>query len=109
MFKHALIALACTAGLSTAALADDDIAVSGPDGLSRTATINIADLNLTQARGKVALRARLKKAVDAVCADDAACNYTTERQAARIASDAIASANGRLALAPASLTVGAVR
>lgn len=107
MFKHALLALACTAGLSTAALADSDIAVSGPDGLTRTATVNIADLNLTEARGKVALHARLKKAVRAVCAADAACNYTAERQSARLASDAIASASGRLAMAtPASLTIG---
>lgn len=109
MIKHALVALACVAGLSTAALADDDIAVSANDGITRTATVNVADLNLARSSGKVALRARLKKAVDAVCADDAACNYTTEREAARVASNAIASANGQLAMAPSSLTVSGAR
>lgn len=108
MTKYALIALACAAGLSSAAFADSDISVSGGDGLTRTASVNIADLNLTKANGKVALRARMKKAVNAVCAEDAECNYTTERQAARLASDAIASANGQLAMAtPTHLTVGA--
>jgi UrcA family protein len=108
MFKHALIALVCAAGMSTAAMADSDIAVSGPDGLSRTATVNIADLNLTEARGKVALRQRMKAAVEAVCASDAACNYTAERQAARLTSNAIAAANGQLAMAtPTSVSVGA--
>ena len=107
MTRYALLALACAAGLSSAAYADD-IAVSGADGLSRTASVNVADLDLRKANGKVALHARMKKAVRAVCADDAACNYTTERQAARLASDAIASANGRLAMAtPSHLTVGA--
>jgi UrcA family protein len=109
MTKYALLALACAAGLSSAAFAEDnDIAVSGADGITRTAEVNIADLDLTKANGKVALHARMKKAVNAVCAEDAACNYTTERQAARLASNAIASANGQLAMAtPTHLTVGA--
>lgn len=110
MTKYALIALACAAGLSTAAVADSDIAVSGNDGYTRSATVRIADLNLTQASGKAALRTRLKKAVDAVCATDAACNYTAERDTARLASNAIASANGQLAMAtPTHLTVSGAR
>lgn len=109
MIKHALVALGCVAGLSTAALADADISVSAADGLTRSATVSIADLNLAQPQGKVALRSRLKKAVDAVCADDAACNYSAEREAARLASNAIASANGQLAMAPSSLTVSGAR
>jgi len=108
MTRYALLALACAASLSSAAFAQDDIAVSGPDGLSRTASVTIADLDLTRANGKVALHSRMKKAVRAVCGDDAACNYTTERQAAAMSSDAIASANGQLAMAtPTHLTVGA--
>lgn len=108
MTKYALLALACAAGLSSAAFADSDIAVSGADGLTRTASVNLADLDLTKANGKVALHARMKKAVRAVCADDAACGYTTERQAAQLSSAAIASASGQLAMAaPTHLTIGA--
>ena len=110
MTKYALIALACVAGLSTAAFAQDDsdIAVSGADGFTRTASVNIADLDLTRAHGKAALRTRMKRAVVAVCAEDAACNYTTERQAAAVASNAIASANSQMAMAaPTHLSVGA--
>ena len=109
MIKHALVALACAAGLSTAALADTDISVSANDGFTRSATVGIADLNLAQPQGKVVLRARLKKAVDAVCAEDAACNYSAEREAARLASNAIASANGQMAMGPKSLTVSGAR
>lgn len=108
MTKYALLALACAAGLSSAAFAENDIAVSGSDGFSRTASVNVADLDLRKANGKIALHARMKKAVRAVCADDAACNYTTERQVAQLSADAIASANGQLAMAaPTHLTVGA--
>ncbi len=97
MIKYALIALACTAGLSTAALAqNDDIAVSAVN----------ADLDLTRSRGKVALHSRLRKAVRAVCANDAACSYTAERESARQGSAAIAAAHSQLAMAkPTHLTV----
>jgi UrcA family protein len=108
MTKYALLALTCAAGLSSAAFADSDISVSGADGFTRTASVNIADLDLTKANGKVALHMRMKKAVRAVCAEDAECNYTTERQASQLALDAIASASGQLAMAtPTHLTVGA--
>lgn len=108
MTRYALLALACAAGLSSSAFAESDIAVSGADGFTRTASVSLADLDLTKANGKVALHARMKNAVRAVCADDAACNYTTERQAARLSADAIASASGQLAMAaPTHLTVGA--
>lgn len=100
MTKYALIALACAAGLSTAAIAaEDDIAVSATDHFSYSASVNIADLNLTQARGKAVLHTRMKRAVRAVCADDAVCNYTTERESARLASNAIAAANSKMASA----------
>lgn len=106
MFKYALIALACTASLSSAAIADDDIAVSARDGLTWTAKVNIADLNLKQNRDKAQLLQRMRKAVHAVCEFDAVCNYRTEIQAFRLASQAIASANGRMAsAAPTHVTL----
>ena len=109
MIKYALIALACATGLSSAAMADDDIAVSASDGLTWTASVNLADLNLTERRDRVALRIRLKQAVRAVCDTDAACTYTAERNAARQASNVIASANGWVsAAAPARIMVSGV-
>jgi UrcA family protein len=105
MTKFALIALACSASLSTAAFAADDIAVLA-SGDTHSAKVNIADLNLTEARGKVLLRARMKQAVQAICAADAACNYTAERDSARLASNAIAAASGTMAsAAPTHLTI----
>ncbi|WP_340317835.1 UrcA family protein [Rhizorhabdus argentea] len=111
MIKYALIALACSAGLSTAALAaPEDIAVAATDALTRTATVNIADLDLNQARGKVVLHSRLKQAVRAVCETDAACNYQAERETARLASNAIAAASGEMASAmPTRLMVRGAR
>jgi len=111
MNPFALIALACSAGLSTAALAaPDDIAVSAADRYTRTATVNIADLDLTQARGKATLHSRVKQAVREVCATDAAFNYDAERDGARLASRAIAAANGQLASAvPTHVTVSGAR
>ena len=110
MRKVGIIALACAASLSSAAMAQEVIAVSGGNGTDLSARVSVADLNLQEAKGKVALRSRVKEAVAIVCAADAACNYTTERTSARLVADAIASANGQLALAaPTHLTIRAAR
>lgn len=110
MYKSGIIAFACLAGISTAAMAQEVIAVTGGDGLHYEAQVGISDLNLMRAKGKAALRARVKQAVQLVCAEDAACNYTTERTSARAVANAIASANGQLAMAtPAHLIVSGAR
>lgn len=110
MLKSAILALACAAGLSSAAMAEENIAVTGGDGVNYNARVAISDLNLQEAKGKVALRNRIKQAVERVCAADAECNYTTERKGAQLAANAIASANGQLASAtPTHLMLSAAR
>jgi UrcA family protein len=110
MYKSVMIALAGMAGVSGAAMAQETIAVTGGDGFRYDAQVAVSDLNLMQAKGKVALRARVKQAVQLVCAEDAECNYTTERASARDVANAIASANGQLAMAtPTHLTVSGAR
>ena len=110
MRKYGFLALACAAGLSSAAMAQDSIAVTGGNGTDYRASVLVSDLNLQEAKGKVALRSRVKEAVKLVCAADAECNYTTERSSARLVANAIASANGQLAMAtPTQLVIRAAR
>ncbi len=110
MRKGGILVLACAASLSSAAVAQEVIAVTGGNGTDFSARVQVSDLNLQEAKGKVALRSRVRDAVEMVCATDAACNYTTEKSSARLVANAIASANGQLAMAtPAHLTIRAAR
>lgn len=104
MMKSALLALAMTAGMTTAAIAQDNINVSaGAD--SRTAAVNVGDLNLASASGQSALHARLNDAAKQVCTFgasrfdvDTACAADAQREASAQAVALInASANGKVA------------
>jgi len=105
MKNYALLALAVTAGLSTAAFAQsDNINVNAVSGTTRTATVNIADLNLRESAGRLALHSRLKQAVNAVCGEatttrslDTACAATAQRDASRQVYAVLADKSGRLA------------
>ena len=101
MFKQTLLALALTAGLSTAATAhQDNINVAAGNNV-RTASVNVADLNIASADGKAALNARVNKAVAEVCTFgasrfdvDTACAGDAKRDAS---SQIAAIGSGRLA------------
>ena len=105
MKNYALLALAVTAGLSTAALAqDDNINVNADNGATRTATVNIADLDLHQPAGRLAVHSRVKQAINAVCGEetttrslDSACAATAQRDASRQIYAVFADKSGRLA------------
>ncbi len=101
MFKYALIALAVTASLSTAATAQQsNINVNAAGDNVRSATVNIADLKLTSAADQYALRSRVRQAALEACTFDAsrtvdnACALDAKRDGMSQANAAIAAANG---------------